>query len=106
MEEATKQQIEAGWTSKRIELLQKIGNGSYGEVWIGRLQANSEVLNEIQYVAVKIELKSSSDISLKKEYEVMKIIGKHPNLIEYFEYANNFTEEGEDRFKGKSYLAL
>jgi hypothetical protein len=36
----------------RIELLQKIGEGAFGEVWVARLFEDEE---NIRYVAVKLE---------------------------------------------------
>ena len=36
----------------RIELLQKLGSGSYGDVWVGRL---FETAGEPTYVAIKLE---------------------------------------------------
>jgi serine/threonine protein kinase len=51
-------------------LIEKIGKGSFGEVWIARhFEATSETdATGTKIVAVKIEHRSSPKTSLKKEY--------------------------------------
>ena len=69
----------------RIELVAKIGQGTFGEVWLGRHHESSTV----KYVALKLEKIVIPDGGIKKEFEVMKNIDKHQNLIEYIEFAEN-----------------
>lgn len=58
---------EEGELNKRIEMLQKIGKGSFGEVWIARL-LDTTAPDQIKYVATKTELKSSTNNALKTEF--------------------------------------
>lgn len=55
------------YEGKRIELLQQIGKGSFGEVWIAR-HLDSTTSDQVNYVAVKIELKSSTGNALMTEF--------------------------------------
>ena len=86
-------------------MLQQLGKGSFGEVWIARLLEGPDE-SQIRYVAVKVELKSSTQNALMSEFQVMKTIGKHESLIEYIEFGEEFTTSEESTLKGKCYLAL
>ncbi len=86
-------------------MLERLGTGSFGEVWIARLLEGPDE-SQIRYVAVKVELKSSTQNALMSEFQVMKTIGKHENLIEYIEFGEEFTTSEGSILKGKCYLAL
>jgi len=62
----------------RIELLDKLGAGSFGEVWIGRLFENGEEGERPRYIAVKIERNIPMiGTGLEEEFKAMKAIKKH-----------------------------
>ena len=70
----------------KIQLLDKIGEGTYGKVWVGRY-SNPEIGSRL--AAIKLETNDRTENSLFKEFQVMKKIGKQQNVIEYLEYADN-----------------
>ena len=73
----------------KIQLLDKIGEGTYGKVWVGRYQ-NPEIGSRL--AAIKLETYDRTENSLFKEFQVMKKIGKQQNVIEYLEYADNVKQ--------------
>ena len=71
----------------KFELLGKTGSSEHGEIWLARVYGREE--EEIKYATVKLEFDSSADNVLEREYEVMKAIGKHKNIIEYIEFGQD-----------------
>jgi serine/threonine protein kinase len=74
--------------SGKYKLLKKIGNGSFGTVFLG------ESLRTKKQVAIKLEYKSHSSTFLKREAQIYQYLGSHPGIIqvknygstEYFDY--------------------
>jgi hypothetical protein len=56
-------------------------------------------------VAIKFE-KVHENNSLEREFEVMKTIQKHPNLIEYIEFVKNVERVDQVQAVGLRYLTL
>ena len=79
----------------RIELLEKIGEGGYGQVWLARIHKQGEEGKESRIAAVKLELKTIAGFSISDEFDSMKEIGTHAHLIDYIEYAAHITKDLE-----------
>lgn len=69
----------------RIELLQKLGSGTYGDVWVAR---HFETADSPTYVAVKLEKTVEQDGGIQHEFSALKTIGKHKHIIEYKEFGS------------------
>ena len=57
-------------------------------------------------MAIKLEQKVDPNNSLEKEFEVMKNIQKHPNLIEYIEFVKNVERVNQVKADAMRYLTL
>ena len=57
-------------------------------------------------MAIKIEQKVDENNSLEKEFEVMKTIQKHPNIIEYIEFVKNVERVNQVKADAMRYLTL
>lgn len=66
----------------RVELEKILGEGAFGQVWQGILRSNG--IEADRPIAVKMLKDNATDremADLVSEMEVMKMIGKHPNII-------------------------
>ena len=89
--------MESSGSTLRVELLEKIGEGGFGKVHIARLLDESTVASGVpRYIAIKIE--HSEGNALEFEFNVMALIEKHPNLIEYIEYSPDFSLLSSGKF--------
>ena len=53
-------------------------------MWIGRVyEAEQE---SFRYAAIKVEMKPTPNNELEREFNVMKEIGRHENIIGYIEF--------------------
>jgi len=90
----------------RLEMLDELGKGSFGIVWLARL---FEAEQPPAYVAVKIQKNSTEVGSIEQEFLSLKTIGKHANIIEYKEFGKNAERIlliGDGAIDNVSYLAL
>lgn len=83
----------------------KLGKGTVGEVWLGRINESKK------FTAIKVSIDRSARRHLLNEYEILKAIeglGDHPNIIKCIEYVSKtkmFLNETMTEEK-ISYLAL
>ncbi len=63
--------------------MHKSSSSEHGEVWIARVFDSDEHFN---YATVKLEFDTCPENLLEREYEVMKAIGKHENIIECIKF--------------------
>jgi serine/threonine protein kinase len=71
--------------SGKYKLLKKIGNGSFGTVFLG------ESLRTKRSVAIKVEYKSKIPSFLKREAQIYQYLGNHTGIIKVKNYGS--TEE-------------
>jgi serine/threonine protein kinase len=68
--------------SGKYKLLQKIGNGSFGIVFLG------ESLRTKKQVAIKLEYKSDNSTFLKREAQIYQYLGNHAGIIKVKNYGS------------------
>jgi serine/threonine protein kinase len=88
---------------KRIEMIEMLDEGGNGVVWIARLFETPDD-TDFKIVVVKVQQDADSD-SLEREFEVMKNIGRHKNIINYIELGKDFIAQ-PPVIEGIFYLAL
>jgi hypothetical protein len=78
---------------QKIELIEQIGEGGFGQVWIGKVYENSMDSKVFKYAAIKFErFETEKKYSLHREYTVMENIGPHENIIGCISFAAYFEK--------------
>lgn len=55
--------------ASRVELLEKLGSGYYGLVWLGRIHNQGEEIKESKYSAIKLEKETNPGFSILDEFD-------------------------------------
>jgi serine/threonine protein kinase len=89
----------------------KLGKGTFGEVWLGRINDREENL-QTKFSAIKVAINDEAKLRLENEYLIMKAIREveqHPNIIKYIQFVPNVTRYFNQTMKivkNSSFLAL
>jgi serine/threonine protein kinase len=89
----------------------KLGKGTFGEVWLGRIKDREENL-KTKFSAIKVAINDEAKLRLENEYLTMKAIREveqHPNVIKYIQFIPNVTRHFNKTMKiveKSSFLAL
>jgi PAS domain S-box-containing protein len=73
----------------RYEKLKKLGQGSFGEVWLVR---DTEVVGELRQYVAKIPLSPAANPKFRKEAEISRRLSPHPGVVKLVEV---LEEEGK-----------
>lgn len=73
----------------RYEKLKKLGQGSFGEVWLVR---DTEIVGEVRRYVAKIPLAPAANPKFRKEAEICRRLSPHPGVVNLVEV---IEEEGK-----------